>query len=604
MQHLTTMNGDKPTGSFYTPEDIAGYIAENTIEAYLTHASKHSLLTQIADADENARVSQSLIDGIRILDPAVGEGVFLLAAGEYLLKMRQRYGDTRPPEEIKAHIVKRNLFGVELLSLPTRKTRRLLLSWCDIDSSESDSTLSAKIHENIKQGNSLIGHLDTGDIITECMPSTDINTKSSPFHWNQEFPQAFQSRRHGFDVIIANPPYGNIMSKDERQQILGSYPLDVVSGRNGSWNIACLFVVRSAMLLSEHGQMGLILPNSFLRVGQFEKIRKFIFGKLHPWEIVDEGKAWDDVTLEMITLFCSKRNKGNGHPLEILSKREELEGRHWIPRRHIDPSTIISLYQDDFYERLIELGETNILSGSRGRDIPSKHLRRTKEGEFLTPFATKGRSIGRYELVEKWMKYTDDWYKTSKKHMGEIGEKFLIATKNLAYPRCVMKPRGYLHGGGVVRISIANPDYQMETIGLILNSRIAKYISIRYLTNYSKYTTCMNTGILERFPVVYPDAAETYSRLFNIMQQLLGSPGVCRDRINFIDNTANALVYSDYLDIERELREEIVSSIKAISRQKTVEFITKLQNSGIEPVIRKILNHPKVLEIERAPRMA
>lgn len=604
MQNLKTMNGDKPTGSFYTPKDIAGYIAENTIEGYLKRASKYSILTQgFHAANDNPGLLQSLIDRIRILDPAVGEGIFLLAAGEYLLQLRQRYGDTRKNEEIKAHIVKNNLFGVDLLSLPTRKTRRLLLNWCNVDFTESDSPTHAQVHANIKQGNSLVGHLDTGDIITEFTPSRETKPTTNPFHWNQEFPQIFQTRNPGFDVVIANPPYGNIMSKEERQHVSGSYPFDVSGGRSGSWNIACLFVVRAAMLLSENGQMGLILPNSLLRVGQFEKIRKFIFGELHLWEIVDEGKAWEDVTLEMITLFCSRNDKGNEHPLEVLSKREELQGRHWIPRRYIDPSGIVSLYQDDFYQHLVELGETHVLSGSRGKDIPSAHLRKTKHGKFVIPFATKGRSVGRYELVEKWMKYVDGWYETSERHMREIEEEFLIATKNLPYPRCVMKPKGYLHGGGIVRISIANPKYRKETIGLILNSRIARYISTRYLTNYSKYTTCMNTGILDEFPVVYPDSDDVCSKLFNIIQDLHGSARGDWNEVQLIDATANALVYSEYLNIEKGLRREMESSLRAISTSKTAEFIEELQNEQITSIIKRILNHPQVLEIECAPRM-
>jgi hypothetical protein len=598
------MNGDKPTGSFYTPEDIAGYIVENTIEGYLSCASKQSIFDQHSHVHDEPRLVGSLIDGIRILDPAVGEGIFLLAAGEYLLQLRQRYGDTRTTEEIKRHIVKNNLFGVDLLSLPIRKTRGLLLNWCNVDWADYDSPIHCRVHENIKQGNSLVGHLDTRDVNTEGTASKEMDSGLNPFHWNQEFPQVFETQDPGFEVLVANPPYGNIMSREEKQHVIAGYPFDVSSGRNGSWNIACLFVVRSAMLLSEYGQMGLILPNSFLRVGQFEKIRKFIFSELHPWEIVDEGKAWDDVTLEMITLFCSRKSKGNGRPLEVLSKREELEGRHWIPRRHLNPAGIIALYQDDFYQSILERGDTHVLSGSRGKDIPSGHLRKTKQGGFTTPFATKGRSVSRYELVEKWLKYADDWYESSERHMREIEEEFLIATKNLAYPRCVMKPRGYLHGGGIVRVSVANPDYEKETLGLILNSRIARFISIRYLTNYSKYTTCMNTGILEEFPVVYPDNDVTYSKLFRIMQNLHASCKRDWNAVRLIDNAANALIYSDYLHIKRGLRREVVSAIKEIGKGESTDFVVELRAMQMEPIIQKILNHPKVLEIEYSPHMA
>ena len=133
----------------------------------------------------------------------------------------------------------------------------------------------------------------------------DIHYGFGAFHWAKEFPEIFETQdSRGFDILIGNPPYGNILTEQEKKIIKIHYKDQVHGGRSGTWNIASVFVVRARAILKTGGQMGLLLPNSVLRVGQFSRTRRFISNHLKLWEIVDEGSPFDGVTLEMVSIFC------------------------------------------------------------------------------------------------------------------------------------------------------------------------------------------------------------------------------------------------------------------------------------------------------------
>lgn len=79
--------------------------------------------------------------------------------------------------------------------------------------------------------------------------------KFKPFHWILEFSEVFQSPKLGFDIIIGNPPYGNLLKKEEKK-ILSFYKTIKNS------EIAANFVERSISLLNDDSSFGQIIANS------------------------------------------------------------------------------------------------------------------------------------------------------------------------------------------------------------------------------------------------------------------------------------------------------------------------------------------------------
>ena len=89
-------NFRKAHGMFFTPYALALQMVES---AFALWRQKH--------------VGLKALKKIRILDPACGDGEFLLAALNVLLKARRELEAGQPDEKIIASILKNNLFGID-----------------------------------------------------------------------------------------------------------------------------------------------------------------------------------------------------------------------------------------------------------------------------------------------------------------------------------------------------------------------------------------------------------------------------------------------------------------------------------------------------------
>jgi hypothetical protein len=533
------------------------------------------------------------LDGIRILDPSVGEAVFLLTAGEWILNTRLSLGDTTEPQIIREQIVEDTLYGVDIQNEPIEQSAQSLYSWTYDIMNEYDESMQL----NLGLGNSLIGKINPSDDF----PDVDsvARKRIQVFDWFKNFPEVF-NRDGGFDVIIGNPPYGNLLSQIEKEVLLKTSEYDTMSGREGTWNAACLFITRAYDLLNETGELGFLVPNSILRVGQFLKTRRFLLDPFNLWGIIDEGNPFDDVTLEMVSIFCSVGSEPE-KVVGIHSRRSELMGSHSVGRNVFSSNQIYSIYHDAILTRIQALGSTGVLKATRGRDIPIANLNRTSKGEFRVPYATKGRSVIRYRVVEEHLRYSNDCFLDDSALSDSYYNEFLVATKNFPYPRCVVKPKGMIHGGGIVRIIPLQENYDIRAIGLILNSQLARYICTRYLTNYSQLTTCLNTGIISEFPIVYPDKPTLFAELFDLLQHAHSS-AKDSDDIAIIEATANALVYSLYFPLKSDSN-CIHEVLQGFGKHKFSAAVNNLSDDNVQSEVNATLNQSIVRKISASPRM-
>lgn len=86
-------------GSFYTPEDITQYMCDNTIEKAVIarfreheHFSGCNTITDIYNKIDNDEEANKIFYSVKICDPAVGSGHFLVAALNKMLALRRDLG--------------------------------------------------------------------------------------------------------------------------------------------------------------------------------------------------------------------------------------------------------------------------------------------------------------------------------------------------------------------------------------------------------------------------------------------------------------------------------------------------------------------------------
>lgn len=148
--YLVTDKGErKATGTYYTPDYIVKYIVENTLEPI------------VEEKAEKVRNNGDLLDellSIKVLDPAMGSGHFLVEVTNFLankiIEKLEEAGMEDIPELNKAKrlVVERCIYGVDLNPLATELAKVSL--W--LETVASDKPLSFLDH-HLQCGNSLIG---------------------------------------------------------------------------------------------------------------------------------------------------------------------------------------------------------------------------------------------------------------------------------------------------------------------------------------------------------------------------------------------------------------------------------------------------------------
>lgn len=215
----------KDLGVIYTPKEISTYLCQNTIIPYIldkvneyfgTQFEHKGYLGEILDQldQQHLLLVMNVVKDLKIIDPAVGTGHFLLQVlrileevYNYLIRKEICYWNEY---QIKKWIVTRNLYGIDISQVAIDMCRSRLTSILDLASSDiNPSEPLPNLSPNIRCGNSLIGPI-FGENKNQVMNIMELR----PFYWKQEFPEVMEN--NGFDLCLGNPPW-NIMKPFEKE---------------------------------------------------------------------------------------------------------------------------------------------------------------------------------------------------------------------------------------------------------------------------------------------------------------------------------------------------------------------------------------------------
>ena len=390
--YLSTDKGErKATGSYYTPDYIVKYIVKNTIEPVVERKKQEWLGTGRSFAD--------YVLSIKVLDPAMGSGHFLVEATDQLARWLVHAWATARPEDdnskeiaeqdihwARREVVRNCIYGVDLNQMAVELAKLSL--W--LTTVASNKPLSFLDH-HLRCGNSLIGaELERLTVLpggqAEQTPLWSFGLKShtdgllkkyslmaalpddnlqmvkwkedqfrqikeselsrrlaelanvwlstffgnnvtdddyyelqnhlSPekfsdwgglrgqewftraekvagekrfFHWELEFPEAFQGEKPGFDVVIGNPPYV------DSEHMVKNLPDDrvTISKRfttaTGNWDLYIPFWELALDSINLGGKASLITPNKWIAADYGLSLREL--SKKNLYKIGDFSKA-------------------------------------------------------------------------------------------------------------------------------------------------------------------------------------------------------------------------------------------------------------------------------------------------------------------------
>jgi hypothetical protein len=342
MLGLAPASGRRETGSYFTPEHIVDRIVERTLEPVLGRRS-----LEIAQAGVRRQEALEAFLEVRILDPAMGSGHFLVSAAAFIaqyIATDPSYDGELPLGEIQRLVAERCIYGVDINPMAVELAQLSL--W--LTTMQRDEPLTF-LH-NLRAGNSLVG-ADLTELVSEAETvfsnrlardvegileriteiqrldsrrSADVHEKEEIaaaveqlrqpledyadeyvassftdgvgrlFHWEIEFPEVFlgaNGRRRpdgGFDAIAGNPPYIRIQALGRE---LAAYCRRHYQTATGSFDTYIAFIERSLQVLRPSGRLGFIVPNKFLKLDYAQRLRERLAVNGLVKEIIDFGDA-------------------------------------------------------------------------------------------------------------------------------------------------------------------------------------------------------------------------------------------------------------------------------------------------------------------------
>ena len=301
----------KAGGVYYTPKYIVDYIVSNTVGKLIENKTPD----KIAE--------------MHFADIACGSGSFLIGVYDYLLQYHKEYYQRYPTRakadgcvfvdgantlsiKQKQDILLNNIYGVDIDSQAVEVTQLSLFLKMLEDETLTSTMLQAKqtsmytkvlpdLTKNIVCGNSLIEDKNNGKLFTN-EDEYNLNTMS----YNLVFPKIMRSG--GFDAIVGNPPYVNLVSIPELQR---KYFQKFYKTCKNKSDLYSFFIERATSLLKkDNSKLGYIVPHTWLATDSFELLRKHLLDNSLIEKIVEMGfKVFKDAIVSTVILICSNKNK-------------------------------------------------------------------------------------------------------------------------------------------------------------------------------------------------------------------------------------------------------------------------------------------------------
>ena len=346
--------------------------------------------------------------------------------------------------------------------------------------------------------------------------------KLKPFHWGFEFYEAFDLEKpkeeRGFDVIIGNPPYGNILSDLEKEIVKTVYPFKVAlteKGQKGSHNSAAIFIERSYSIMNHSGKFSFIVPNTIARKDEFQKLRWFILNQTYCYELADVGNPFkhSGVNLEMIIIFYGCTKPERDYKIKILSKRFEKPKYTKVLKSKFEKIGWFAFYYDEIFAFIYEK-IPKINRNCNFEDVPRPYQLKVKLSKTRSDMAAvKGNALRRYYYeIKYWIKKRDE----VKKYIEQLKYPLLVIPRLGGHIKAAILTEA-IPISTLRIVKILNSKINLKFLLLLFNSKLIEKFFLRYIFNYSLLTVDLDESYLRKTPFIIPNNQEPFIILADYM---------------------------------------------------------------------------------------
>jgi adenine-specific DNA-methyltransferase len=407
-------------GIVYTPPALADYVAERVVAFFL--------------ADVRQQMKKLPFGSIaprrwRVLDPACGGGELLAAVWRNLTA---KLTNCRDPS-----LVRQELVATELL--------------CGVD---NDRAAVLKSKRRLAQ----LGGTGWPSVL-----APNVLNTNALFPFGRDFISGWQQARRrfdaeqGFDIVIANPPWGADVSGYRENLASGAFSMS-----QGQFDSADLFVELAASVVRPGGYIAYILPDSLFNLER-TALRKLLLRDTAIRLIARLGeRIFDGINRACAVIIC-KRKSGNARArvrcFRLLPgiRRDILAGQLTFREAeersaHLVPQSRFLETPEALFDIDVKESERRTLSRFREAGSSFRELLTSDRGVELSK---KGR-ISQCRRCSLWMARPT----ASEPTCAHCGAKLDISAKNVGCIVSSEKRRGYvplLVGETVRRYSLGEP---------------------------------------------------------------------------------------------------------------------------------------------------
>jgi len=213
--------------------------------------------------ETHAREILTALDDLKAVDPACGSGAYLLGllkemmAIYRLLYSEKLVEDSRTLYDLKRCIISQSLYGVDIDPFATNIAKLRL--WLSLAVEADEPAPLPNLEFKIETGDSLL----TPD------------PQEMPDSCRIQFAEVFADERGGFDIVLANPPYVNMVEMDTTNPHYRDQVRVQFESTSGGFDLFVPFMERGCQLLRRGGSLSYIVPNKVLSAEYAKALRRY-----------------------------------------------------------------------------------------------------------------------------------------------------------------------------------------------------------------------------------------------------------------------------------------------------------------------------------------